>query len=436
MFMAFLLFATEQPPAKAERRERAIRVDVIEAQGLDVPVTMEGFGQVRARDVVTITAEVSGRVIEVHPRLELGEVIPAGEVLFKIDVRDYQSRLTDAAATVDQLENSLERLRKQYAIDQERLKTYQRTSEVSYGEYMRAKNLYEIDQVGTQSNVDQSEMAYNSAKDASDRVQQAISLYPNQIREAEAALQAAEARRDMAQVNYERTEVRAPFDARVKSVNVEAGQYVAPGAPVLTLADDSVLEISVSLNSNDARRWMLFENGASSSGAAWFGALKRVPVQIFWTEGGSEARWTGELHRVEKFDEVTRTVEVAIRVNPGQYVSESGGGIPLVEGMFCRVEVPGKVAEDVYKVPAAAVGFDRDSNGQRTAYVAKLSEDGEYRLTSVRVKENHLDGQYVYLSDGIHDGDLIVATRLVNPLERSLLSIETTMASDESEPTS
>ena len=418
-----LLFATEEPPAKAERRERAIRVELIEAARVDVPVTMGGFGEVRARDTVDIAPEVPGRVTLVHPRLEVGELIDAGEVLFEIDPRDYEARLQEANATVDQLTNALERLRQQYAIDQERLKTYVRTSEVSQNEYLRVKSLYENDQVGTQSNVDQSEMAYNNAKDAADRLRQAVALYPSQIKEAEAALNAAQARADLAAISLERTRITAPFRARVKRVSVEAGQYIAPGAPVLTLADDSLLEISVSLNSQDARRWLQFESDATAENAGWFRRVKQVPVDIYWTEGAREAHWVGRLNRVEKFDESTRTVEVAVQVLAKDVLSTSNSHIPLVEGMFCRVEIPGKVAEDVIKVPVSAVAFDRDASGYRTAYLADQTAAGEYRLKSVRVRESHLDGQYIYLTEGIEKGDLIVGTRLVNPLERSLLSV-------------
>lgn len=432
--LTFLLFATKEPPAKAERRERAIRVELIEAQFVDVPVVMEGFGEVRARDVVEIAPEVAGRVVSVHPKLNAGEVIAEGEILFAIDPRDYEARLREAEATVEQLSNALERLRRQFAIDRERLKTYQRSAEVALAEFTRVRNLYENDQVGTQSNVDQAELAYNNAKDAADRLQQAVTLYPTQILEAEASLKAAQSRADLARIDFERTQIAAPFTARVKRVTVESGQYVSPGTPVLTLADDSLLEITVPLNSQDARRWLAFEADAPVGTTAWFGAVKRVPVDIYWTEGAGEQHWTGILDRVERFDESTRTVDVAVRVTAEHVMSESDAPIPLVEGMFCRVEIPGRMARGVVQAPLAAVAFDRDASGYRTAYLAEETPEGEYRLKSVKVRESHIDGQYIYLSEGIQEGDLLVATRLVNPLENSLLSVDDEPAMDTESP--
>ena len=52
---------------------------------------------------------------------------------------------------------------------------------------------------------------------------------------------------ETAETNLNRCKARAPFDARIKSVSLEKGQYVTPGQHILTLADDAVLEIQVPL---------------------------------------------------------------------------------------------------------------------------------------------------------------------------------------------
>src|SRR5690606_38327675 len=135
-----------------------------------------------------------------------------------------------------------------------------------------------------------------------DQMSQAIDLYPIRIKEAESGLDAARAMLELATVNLERTEVRAPFEARVKSVNVEAGQFLSPGAPVLSLADDSTLELSVPLDSQDARKWLRFTQASdarTSADLAWFGELEPVTCKIQWTEAPDGQYWEGRLHRVE-----------------------------------------------------------------------------------------------------------------------------------------
>ena len=60
----------------------------------------------------------------------------------------------------------------------------------------------------------------------------------------------------------------------------------------------------------------------------------------------------------------------------------------------------------------------------RTVYVAaKNDETSTFRLATRKVKESHVDGQFVYLSDGLKDGEQVIVTRLINPLENTLLDV-------------
>ena len=421
-----LLVSRREPPVQAEVKERAVLVEVVPAKKEDVAVQITGYGEVRSRDTVMIAPEVSGRVMEIHPRLETGEVIPQGETLFVIDQRDYKARYEESAASVDQSENAIARLRKQFQIDQSRLKTLERSLEIAQAEFARVKGLFEEDEVGTQSGVETAERAVNAAQDQLDQLQQLVELYPIRIREAEAALASARAMSNMAAANLERTEIVAPFDARVKHVDLEENMFVSPGASSITLADDSVLEISVPLDSREARQWLRFDDRTDSS-KAWFTALVNVPVEIEWTEDTRGNRWKATLHRVEKFDQQTRTLTVVARVQAEDAVSDTSDHLPLVEGMFCKVLIPGQTAEDVVRLPAEAVGFDKDGTGFRTVYVAHENDKGELRLQTRKVVESHVEGEYVYVASGLEEGELVITTRLINPLENTLVEPEASL---------
>ena len=419
-----LLASQREEPAKAAVRERPIRVDVQTAAFENVQVSIVGYGEARARDTVVIAAEIPGRVVEIHPRLDAGEVIPRGEVLFKIDPRDYQARFDENSATVQQMRSTIERWKKQFVIDRDRLDTLARSRELADAEYNRVKQLFEVDQVGTQSAVDGAERAMNVAKDQYDQLAQVVDLYPLRIRESEDGLVSAEAMFSMAQANLERTVVYAPFNARIKEVKLEQGQYVAPGAQVLTLADDSIVEVSVPLDSRQARQWLRFDAPvaqAAEAKTAWFSALENVEVEVFWTEDEANYQWKGRVSRVEKFDAETRQLTVVVQVSGADAQNTDAGRLPLVEGMFCKARIPGRVAENVVKLPAECVGFDRDASGFRSVYVAAPADGGALRLKTVKVKESHMEGQDMYISEGLNPGDLVITTRLVNPLENSLV---------------
>jgi multidrug efflux pump subunit AcrA (membrane-fusion protein) len=417
------LAALREPPKQAEVPEARLRVEVLRALPESVPVLITGYGEARSRDVVGITPEVAGMVVEIHPRLEAGEVIPEGDLLFRIDPRDYQAAMNQASANVSQMRDTIVRLKKQYEVDRSRLDTIRSSRDLAQREFNRVRQLFEQEEVGTQSGVEKAEMGFNQAQDAYDLLAQAVELYPVRIRETEAGLAAAEAALELSKTRFGRTEVRAPFQARIREARVELGQYVMPGAPVMTLANDALLEIPVPLDSRDVRDWLGFAENSGADGKAWFAVPEPVRCRIFWTEAPGEHYWEGALRRVQQFDRFARTVTVAIEVC-GSEIMSTNNRLPLVDGMFCRVDIPGKMMQQVFRLPRWAVTFEEK------VFVAK-DKRLEYRdVTVVRTQ-----GEETFVSEGLQPGELVVVTRLVNPLPGSLLDYDEVLtASAEAEP--
>lgn len=401
----------KKPPAEVAVTEKPLRVRAQTLHPEDVPVFITGYGEAKTITEVVIAPEISGRIVAIHPRLHEGEVIAKKETLFKIDPRNYRAAYEEARASVAQLDSAIQRLEKQYVIDRERYKTLLRNQELSRAEYDRLRQLYKRDKVGTRSGVENAEKAFNTAMDLSDQMKRAIELYPIQIKETQSSLASAQARMDLARANLDRCQVKAPFSGRIKTVSLEKGQFVSPGQPVLTLADDSSLEIQVPLDSRDARQWLQFEK-APAANAAWFSDLKRVPCEISWTENKEGHTWNGKLHRVVKFDQKTRTLTVAVRIDSDHILAQTDSRLPLVEGMFCSVRIPGKKLVGVFRLPRQAVSFEK------TVHVAV-----DNRLKTRPVTVVRIEGENTYVSDGLSAGDTVITTRLVDPLEDTLIEI-------------
>lgn len=406
------LASLRTPPTEAVNGERPLFVEAVRAELEDVPVNITGYGEIKVLDTVSISAEVPGKISELHPRLEVGEIIAKSELLFKIDVSNYLAAGNEARAMVTQLENTVVRMEKQYEIDIERLKTIERNRNLATAEYERIRNLLETDNVGTRSGVDRAEQAFNNTSDQADQMAQAVSLYPIRIKEAKSSLASAKARHTLAEANLKRCEVRAPFTGRIKYVSLEKGQYVSPGMQVLTLADDSVLEIQVSLDSRDARRWLRFDHNGVQERTAWFSDLEPVPCKIRWTEMADGDSWVGRLHRVVQFDPQTRTVTVAIRIEARDAWLITTENLPLVEGMFCSVTIPGRTMSDVIALPRWAVSFNN------TVFLAL---DGRLKTLPVTVERS--EGDTAYVGKGLKPGDLVITTRLVDPMENALIEV-------------
>ena len=114
--------------------------------------------------------------------------------------------------------------------------------------------------------------------------------------------------------------------------------------------------------------------------------------------------------RVVKFDQQTRTMTVAVRVHAKDAFSTDGQTLPLVEGMFCSIEIPGKTMKNVIRLPRSAVSFEN------TVYLSS-----ENRLKTVPVEVVREEGKDAFISEGIKQGDLVIITRLIDPLENSLV---------------
>lgn len=406
------LAGSKKPPATVKNEERALQVEAIRVLPADAPVVITGYGEVHALKVVPISPEVSGTIMEIHPRLDAGEIIPSGETLFQIDTRNYDAAAKEARANVMQWENAVKRLEKQYAVDRQRLHTLERNRDLAELEFRRLRDLFQKDRVGTRSGMEKAEQAFNTATDRVDQMKQALALYPIQIKEAQNSLASARARLSVAAVNLDRCTVAADFDARVKSVFIERGQYVAPGQRVLALADDALLEIHVPLDSRDASQWLQFNGSRRRGGAAWFAGLEPVVCSIRWTEANGSHTWRGRLHRVVRFDQQTRTLTVAVRIDSAEAAGNDTQGLPLVEGMFCAVDIPGKTLKNVYRLPNWAVSY------KNTVYQIR---DG--RLKTVPVKVARVEGDTAIVSGGLQPGDMVISTRLADPLENILLEV-------------
>lgn len=366
----------KKTPSHVVQVERPLQVAAVAAVFTDVPVRIEAHGELRSIRMVEIAAEVAGSVVEVHPRLQAGEVIAKGELLFAIDDRDYRS---------------------DYESNKTRLTILKRDKELTAKEFGRVRTLFEENNVGTRAGVEKAEQAVNSSADKLAQVQQAM------LR---------------AEIKLERCKVLAPFTCRITSKSIEEGQYVAPGKIVLGLADDSVLEIEVPLDSRDAFEWLQFSKSTirqSAESGAWFAAVKPVECEVVWTEDVSNSA-VAMMNRVSFFDQKTRTVKVVLRVDSRQF-SEKNRPMPLVSGMFCRVAIPGGSMEQVVELPRWAVSFEN------TVYVVR---DG--RLETVPVQVVRVQDNKAYINKGLEQGDVVVTTRLVNPLERSLVQVIKTAA--------
>lgn len=422
------LSAMKKPPEAADGEEPVYPVQGIRLLKDDLRVTLKGYGTARSRTRLSISPEVGGLVIWINPRLEAGEVIPEGETLFKVDPRNYSLRFDESEAEIARLDVQIERIAQQLKNDTRRLELSRRTRDLASSEFERTRDLFEKKGVGSLSGVELAEKAFTQAEDQVAALENAIALYPVQTRETEAAIKRAEIVRDAARLDLVRSEVTAPFKARLEKVSLEKGQVVAPGQAVLTIVDDSVMEIPVSLDSREMSCWFPFgktdpssPDSTGASGKNWFAPLPEdLTVRISWLDNPADFSWTGRLARVERFSADTATTTVVAEV-----ADLPDGGAVLTEGMFCCVEIPGRTARDVFSVPAVAVSHEK---------TVLLARDG--RLTTCPVEVVFRKDNVIFIRGDLEENEIVVTTRLERPTEgiRLKVTLPGEAAPEEPEP--
>ena len=183
--LGIILLVINKRVAKEEDKERIVpAVEVVNVVKSDYRVEIGTQGVVESVRETMLAAEVGGRVMEIAGALKQGGTVDKGARLVQIDPADYRSAL--AAAEVRRAEAEL-------ALEQERAKVEQ------------AKLDWDKLGIGKPLNPLVLRKPYLDAAEA---------------KAASAVEEAAKARRDV-----ERTEILAPFDAGVRSVNVEIGRW-------------------------------------------------------------------------------------------------------------------------------------------------------------------------------------------------------------------
>lgn len=388
-----------QPP-----QEQVLAVQLIEAVPESLTVYVGTQGVVEPVRKVSITPQVGGRVVKMPLSLKAGDLVKDQQLLFTIDPADYQIQLKEAEAALARVKAAMAMIKINENADQAQLRVAARSRDLALSDFERAKKLSTEGQAVSVSVVESSERAYIQAEAQVLLLEQALAQVPSRLLEMESEMAAARARVEQAQLALQRTEIKAPFPARVLEANVEMDELLQPGVPVMSLADDRRLEIEVAVTAADLRNWIAFAD-APETGAGWFAPLKPVPVSITWTESAEEISWEGHLNRIVRFDPTTRTATLAVRIEGAQLRARESG-LPLTAGMFCHVRIPGKTLDQVIALPRSAVTFDNK---------AYLSKDG--RLKTVDVQVARSQGDRVYVVGGVQPGDQVVVTRLVAPLE-------------------
>lgn len=192
--------------------------------------------------MVLLSSRVAGQVMEVHA-VE-NQRVAKGDVLVQLDPADFDVRVARARADLDAAHNRMAQAQAAADAALAQIRMAEVKLKHAEQELVRARELFESG-VGSRTALDAATAVRDGAAASlhaaqqQERAERASLGNEAPERQAEAALREAELAR-------EHSVVTAPFDGVVGRKSAEPGAIVAPGQPLLSLADSS--EVWVTAN--------------------------------------------------------------------------------------------------------------------------------------------------------------------------------------------
>jgi multidrug efflux pump subunit AcrA (membrane-fusion protein) len=214
----------QTPPAV---QERIWRVEVERAVPERLAPELTLYGRVETPDLLRATASAAAWVTEVA--VSDGDRVSAGDVLVRLDERDFLPRIAQIEAQIAELEAEISSERNRNQTDRLALEQEKRMLQLARDAVTRQERL-KSQQVGAEQALDEAEQAAVQQALAVTNREQSIADHPTRIRALEARLASNKARLDELTLEYERATVRAPYDGVITGVDVTEGDQVAKGA--------------------------------------------------------------------------------------------------------------------------------------------------------------------------------------------------------------
>jgi RND family efflux transporter MFP subunit len=293
VLIAVAMAGLRQPPAKKEVEKLDILVEVLELEAVDANFTIASQGTVRPRTETTLSAEISGTIVEISPKWIAGGVFEPGEVLMRIDPTNYVVAVDQAKALVKQ---------RQIEFD---------GAEKLLGQGFRAE-----------------------AEHAS----------------AAAALASAQAELVRANRNLERTYIQLPYAGMVRSKEADLGQFVSPGIRLGVVFATDYAEVRLPLTDRDLR----FLDLPDAADIRNTGSGDGPGVTLEAVQKGTRRLWTAQIIRTEGVvDESSRVTYAVAHIEDPYSLTREGDVLPV--GTFVKAAIEGMTMKRVFRVPRSAL---------------------------------------------------------------------------------
>lgn len=366
-YFIYNLFLSDKVEAKrSARTDSGVLVEVVPVEKGDYTVQISGTGQVEASHTQTLKSEVSGRVVWIHDDFYPGARIAKGTVIARINTEDYALKLANAKIQLRQKEVALmleEAKGRAAESELETLKSTMTDTSLSEEEAALVKRQPQL-----QTALADVELAKNSVKSA--------------------------------QLDYDRSIIKCPYDAVVSASNISLGDYISGGTALGTLVDVSEFWVYLSVSPANMT-WLDLDDD-----------LGKLKAEVKYDIAGKTVTKPAEIKSIQpSVESLGRMVQLllAIKDPMSPPLNES-----LLIGAFVNANIYAAEPLKSIELPRAYV---REGN---LAYVC--SDDNKLSIRSLTTPYKTDD--YVYVTDGLESGERVVTTLISSPVEGRKLRVK------------
>ncbi len=286
-------------------------------------------------DIITVSAEVSGRVVEVE--IDDDQPVSKADALFRIDATPFEIAQARARAQMDVVRTEVQSLRADYRAtvlerDEARERIAFLARQVERLVDLRQRGMVRADMFDeAQHNLQVARMRLASVEERINRVLAGLNGDPNLPAERHPRYAEARAAYDEAAVDIARTLVRAPAAGVVSNMKLQPGEHVQRGAPVFSIIVGGPVWIEANYKETQLTHLRAGQH-ATVVADAYPDAVWQGRVQTIAPATGAEFALLPPQNASGNWVKVVQRVPVKIEVDPsaGQSLLRAGMTVTVV----------------------------------------------------------------------------------------------------------
>ena len=371
---------SEKSDNRRFQKERVFAVNVETLNKQIASPKILSYGEIYSKRMLEIRPLVSGRLDYVSEKFVEGGFVKSGDILFRLNQKDYLNELEiaeidleDTKAQLSEAISKLDYANLEFEVSESQLNLRKNALD-------RQTQLAESGLI-TSSQLENTQLAYSSTKQQFLNKQNLVKSSKNAIDKLKIQLKRRSISIDKAKRNLDETEIKAPFDGIIASVNILPGSVINKNEKLGTLLDPNSLEVMFNLSANEFARVIDKD-----------GKLLNLDITAYLKLSNNDIPFSGKIERINP--------EI-MNIGSGRKLFASinlGENKTLRPGDFVVLEIKEPSLKNITVLPSSAVTID--------GKIFILEEDN--RLKEIEVTILRRQGNEVIVSGAPTDKEYVM----------------------------